>query len=82
MNQFPVKGIKRHYLLIYPSKIGLGIPVKTVGKPGVLKKKPGFFWSVCLFGEEAEIPSDRFSIGSAQSRYSPQLVFASASHGE
>ena len=51
--------------------------MKTVGMPGVLKKEPGFFFfffSVCLFGEEAEIPSDRFSIGSAQSRYSPQLV--------
>ena len=37
---------------------------------------PGFFWGggyVCLFGEEAENPSDRFSIGSAESRYSPWL---------
>ena len=49
--------------------------MKTVGMPGVLKKEPGFFFfSVCLFGEEAESPSDSFSIGSAQSRYSPQLV--------
>lgn len=49
--------------------------MKTVGKPGA----PWLFLGggvgyVCLFGEEAENPSDRFSIGSAESRYSPWLV--------
>lgn len=48
--------------------------MKTVGKPGI----PWLFCGgggVCLplWRREAENPSDRFSIGSAESRYSPWL---------